>query len=108
MGQQLGQEEVIIVMDLAVYAKAEETVWKKQDEFCRVILRLRAFHIAMMFLAILGKRFGDAGLSDMVIKAGIIAPDSISAVLEGRKYNRAMRTQDFHGSHAASENQSLL
>lgn len=92
MGQQLGQEEVIIVMDLAMYAKAQEIVWKKQEEFSHVILRLGAFHTAMMFLAILGKRFGDAGLSDIVIEAGIVAPGSIPAVLEGRQYNRAMRT----------------
>ena len=44
----------------------------------------------MMLLAILGKRFGDAGLSDMIIEANIVAPGSIPAVLEGRKYNRAM------------------
>ena len=43
-----------------------------------------AFHTAMTFLAVLEKRFGDAGLSDLVIEAGIVASGSMSGVLEGR------------------------
>lgn len=62
MGRKLGQEEIIIVMDLAIYAKAQEIVWKQREEFSNVVLRMGAFHTAMTFLAVLGKRFGDAGL----------------------------------------------
>lgn len=91
-GRQLGLEEIIIVMDLAVYAKAREVECKKQEGFSRIVLRMRAFHTAMMFLVILGKRFGDAGLSDMVVEVGIVAPGSLAAVTEGRQFNRAMRT----------------
>ena len=50
-----------------------------------------AFHTAMTFIAVLGKRFGDAGLSDLFIEAGMIALSSVSGVLKGRQYNRAMR-----------------
>ena len=91
MGRKLGLEEIIIVMDLAIYAKAQEIVWKKPDEFSNVVLRMGAFHTAMTFIAILGKRFGDAGLSDLLIEAGIVAAGSISGVIEARQYNRAMR-----------------
>ena len=91
MGRKLGQTEVIIVMDLAIYAKAQEIVWKQTGEFSNVVLRMGAFHTAMTFIAVLGKRFGDAGLSDLFIEAGIVASGSVSGVLEGCQYNRAMR-----------------
>jgi hypothetical protein len=50
-----------------------------------------AFHTALTFLAIIGKRFGDAGLSDLLIESKVVASGSVPAVLEGRQYNRAMR-----------------
>ena len=50
-----------------------------------------AFHIACTFLAVLGRRFGDAGLRDMVIETEIVAAGSVGAVLEGRHYNRGLR-----------------
>ena len=45
----------------------------------------------MTFLAVIGKRLGDTGLSDIFIEAGIVAAGSVSGVVEGRQYNRAMR-----------------
>lgn len=80
------------MMDLAIYAKAQEIVWKQREEFSNVVLRMGAFHTAMTFLAVLGKRFGDAGLSDILIEAGIVAAGSVPSVLDGRHFNRSMRT----------------
>ena len=45
------------------------------------------FHTICSLLAILGKRIGDAGLSETGIEAVEIG--SIPGVLEGNKYNRA-------------------
>ena len=78
MGRKLGQAEVIIVMDLAIYAKAQEIVWKQTGEFSNVVLRVGAFHTAMTFITVRGKRFGDAGLSDLFIEAGIVALGSVT------------------------------
>ena len=50
-----------------------------------------AFHTICTLLSILGKRFQDAGLSDICIEAGVIAEGSASGVLDGRRYNRAVR-----------------
>ena len=47
MGRKLGEAEVIIVMDLVINAKAQETVWKQAGEFSNVVLRMRASHRAM-------------------------------------------------------------
>lgn len=39
----------------------------------------------------IGKRFQDAGLRDVIIESGVIAEGSVSGVLEGRTDNRAIR-----------------
>lgn len=92
MADQLGQRDVIVVFDQAIYAKALEIQWQNQDEFQRMVIRLGAFHTICAFIAAIGKRFGDAGLSDILIESGIVASGSVSGVLEGRHYNRAIRT----------------
>ena len=64
-------------MDLAVDAKAQEMVSKNLQDSPMYVLRLGAFYITMAVLAVLGKRSDDAGLSDLVIEAGIVAAGSI-------------------------------
>ena len=88
---QLGQEDVVIVLDQAIYCKAKEIIWQYPKDFSRVILRMGAFHICCNFLGLLGKRYGDAGLSDVLIECGVVAPGSLPAVLSGHHYNRAIR-----------------
>lgn len=88
MGRKLNLEEVIVVMDQAIYAKAQEVVWKKSEEFNNVVLRLGTFHTTMTFMSVIG----DAGLSDILVQSGIVAAGSVSGVLEGHKYNRSLRT----------------
>ena len=92
MADQLGQKDVIVVFDQTIYAKALEIMWQNQQHFQRLVVRMGAFHIACAYLAALGKRFGDAGLSDILIESGVVAKGSVAGVLEGRHYNRAVRT----------------
>ena len=49
-------------------------------------------HTIMNFLGIIGKRFSDAGLKDMCIESGLVAEGSLNGVLDGKQYNRAVRT----------------
>ena len=91
MADQLGQVDCPIVLDQAIYAKAQEIIWQNPEEFKRVVLRLGSFHITCAYLAVIGKRFGDAGLEDLFIESTVLASGSASGVLEGRHYNRAMR-----------------
>ena len=49
------------------------------------------FHTTSTFLSVIGKRFQDAGLLDLIIESGVIAEGSVPGVLEGRTYNRAIR-----------------
>ncbi|CAG2247532.1 unnamed protein product [Mytilus edulis] len=46
-------------------------------------------HLA--FIAVIGKRFGDAGLGDFLLESGVIGAGSLTGVFEGKRYNRALR-----------------
>ena len=52
------------------------------------------FHTISNALSIVGKRFQDAGLKDICIEAGIVAEGSISGVMSGKHYNRAVRVHN--------------
>ncbi|CAG2186230.1 unnamed protein product [Mytilus edulis] len=91
IADKLGQRDVVIVFDQAIYAKALEIIWQKPVEFERVVLRMGAFHTACAFIAVIGKRFGDAGLGDLLLESGVIGSCSLTGVLEGKHYNRALR-----------------
>ena len=59
--------------------------------FKGVLPRMGMFHTICTLFRIIGKRYADAGLKDLCIESGVIAEGSIAGVLEGRKYNRAVR-----------------
>ena len=69
-----------------------EIIWQHRDEFPRIVLRMEAYHIACVFLAVIGKCFGETGLNDLVIEAGIVGSSSINGVIEGKYYNRSVHT----------------
>ena len=52
---------------------------------------MEAFHIACTLLAVIGKRFKDAGLEDIIIESEIIGIGSVNGTLLGKHYNRGMR-----------------
>ena len=83
---------IVCVFDQALYAKSAEVTWKHPDKFkTTIIIRLGVFHTICTLLTIVGKRFQDAGLRDLCIESGLIADGYISGVIDGRKYNRAVR-----------------
>ena len=56
-------------------------------QFSRVVLLLGGFHVGMVFLTILGQRFGDAGLQDILVDSGLTGPNVVTAVLGRKQYN---------------------
>jgi hypothetical protein len=88
--ESLQLSNIVCVFDQALYAKALEIAWKHQEKFGCIIFRMGIFHTLCTLLANLGKRFGDAGLKDLCVESEIIADGSIG-VLDGQKYNRAIR-----------------
>ena len=86
---------IVVVMDQAIFAKATEIAWRHQEQFSNVVLRMGTFHTICNALSIIRKRFGDAGLKDICIEAGIVAEGSITGVLDGKHYNCAVRTHKY-------------
>ena len=44
-----------------------------------------------LFLAVLGKRLGSAGLHDLFVKARLSGPESIHQILNGKEYNYGIK-----------------
>ena len=59
-------------------------------------MRIGTFHTICAFLAAIGKRFGDAGLADVLMESGIVGSGSVGGVIEGRHYKRAVLTHKVH------------
>ncbi|XP_041948124.1 uncharacterized protein LOC121709114 [Alosa sapidissima] len=93
--KELHLETIVVVMDQALYAKAAERTWKHREWFPNILLRMGTFHTICNALAIIGKRFRDAGLKDICIEAGVVAEGSINGVLDGKHYNRAVRVHRY-------------
>lgn len=87
----IGQANAVITFDLAIYSKAKEIQWRFPDELSNVVVRIGGFHVALNFLSLLGKKFSDSGLDDLLIESGVYAAGSTAALLKGKCYNRGIR-----------------
>ena len=56
-----------------------------------MVIRLGGFHIALNYLAVLGKRFKDSGIEDLLIESSVYGSCTASALLHGKSYNRGVR-----------------
>ena len=91
MMKSLGQKESVITFDLAIYIKAKEIQWRNPDEFDDMVVRMGGFHIILNFLALLGKKFENSGLEDLLIESGVYGSATISSAMKGKAYNRGIR-----------------
>ena len=71
--------------------KAKEIQWRHADEFKDTVIRMGGFHIALNYLAVIGKRFQDSGLEDLLIESNTYGSSTASALLKGKSYNRGVR-----------------
>ena len=62
ISERLQVNEIVIVLDEAIYAKAQMIRWKEEEFKNRIVIRLGEFHIIMSFSSAIGKIFKDAGL----------------------------------------------
>ena len=84
---------LVLVMDQATYPKAQQIRWQNDSFKERLFIRYGDFHTAMAYLGIIGKRFQDSGLEDILIEADIVAPGSIKSIFSGHHYNRSIRAK---------------
>ena len=87
----LQQRDMVITFDLAIYVKAKQIQWKFPQEFSGTVIRMGGFHIALNFLAVLGKKYQNSGLEYVLIESGVYAPGSVMALMKGKSYNRGVR-----------------
>ena len=89
--EKLQCESVMVVMDQAIYSKAQQIRWCRPELQSKLALRLGEFHTAMCFLSAIGKRFALSGLEDILVESEVVALGSMKGVLSGHCYNRSMR-----------------
>ena len=49
------------------------------------------FHATCVFLSVIGKRFADKGLKDLIVESGLLGEDKASQMLKGKDYNNGIR-----------------
>ena len=84
--------ETDLVCDHAVYSKPLEVVLAVENESLKEFINLRmgGFHAMCLFMAAIGKIYGDAGLRDLLIELGISTEGRVEQVLRGKHYNNVM------------------
>lgn len=87
----LNQKNSVITFDLAIYMKAKEIQWRCADEFKDLVIRMGGFHIALNFLSVIGKKFKESGLEDLLIESELYGSNTTLALLKGKSYNRGVR-----------------
>ena len=82
-----------LVLDHAIYCKVLDILLKEGNKSNKsfISLQMGGFHASCNFLAVIGKRFGDAGLKDLIIESGLLGEGSVDQVMKGKHYNNAMR-----------------
>ena len=87
----LGQQDTVVTFDLLIYMKAKQIQWRYPEEFANVIIRMGGFHIALNYLGLIGKKYLDSGLDDLLIESGVYAAGTTAALMKGKSYNRGVR-----------------
>ena len=85
-------ETVVCVFDQAISCKAMEIKWKNSERYSFCLVMLGIFHTVMMFSGVMGMRFADFGLKDLLIQSGIVAESSIDKSLCEKQHNRSVRS----------------
>lgn len=91
VADELKLENIVVVFDQAIYAKAQVIRWHNQTFNKRLVLRLGEFHTSMAYMSVLGKRFQECGIQDVLVSSGVVAEGSVHGVLFGTFYNRSIR-----------------
>jgi hypothetical protein len=89
--RKLNQQFTFVTFDYAAAKIAFDIVWDKPAVYKNVVVHLGAFHTMCSYMGALGKMMSGSGFEEIIIEAGVCASGSISQVVSGSHYNRAMR-----------------
>ncbi|KAK3753754.1 hypothetical protein QZH41_005239 [Actinostola sp. cb2023] len=87
----MGQRTSVLTFDLALYSKAKQLQMKYPTEFKNTLIRMGGFHIVLNYLSLLGKKYAQSGLEDLLIESGVYAAGTTSVLMLGKSYNRGVR-----------------
>ena len=87
----LEQQDTVVTFDLVIYMKAKQIQWRYPEEFANVIIRMGGFHIALNYLGLIGKKYLDSGLDDLLIESGTYAARTTAALMKGKSYIQGLR-----------------
>ena len=91
MMKSLEQRHSVVTFDLAIYTKAKEIQSPRPVEFENLIVRMGGFHNALNFLSVIGKKFEESGIEDLLTQSGMYVSNTTLALLNGKSYNRGVR-----------------
>ena len=91
MSKHLQVSTAVITFDLTIHSKAKEIHWRYSEAYQNLAIRLGGFHIALNYLALIGKMFQESGLEDVFIESGLYGSSSTMALLQGKSYNKGIR-----------------
>ena len=74
----------MITIDLQLYVIVQNLRFKNWDELGHFVISLGRFHILEMFWKILGKRYGDAGLMDLLVESKLFGPNAANVIMTGK------------------------
>ena len=82
-----------LVLDHVIYIKVLEVLKNPNNVDLKEFInpRMGGFHACGIFLAVIGKRFGSADLHDLIVEAGLLGPESVNQILNGKEYNYGIR-----------------
>ena len=86
----LGQETPVITMDLQLYIIAQEVCQRNWNDKAHLVLRLGGFHTCLLYLKILGKRYSECELSEILIEANILGINAAKVVMSDGHYKRCL------------------
>ena len=84
MKTSLSLKSIVCVFDQSIFAKAMEIKRKEPKKFQDFFIMLGTFHTIIMFMAVINKRFKDAGLRGLVIQSGLQAEGSVDKLCQGK------------------------
>ena len=82
-----------LLLDHAIYAKALEVLQNLNNADLKNFINLimGGFHACRFSLAAIGKKFGSAGLYELIVEARLSGLQSVNQILNSKEYNYVIR-----------------
>ena len=75
---------------VGVCMKAYPIIWNQPKTFEDHIIMIGTFHVVCAYFKMIGKKMEGTGLSYILLEAGLIGSGSVTGVMTGKHYSRAM------------------